>query len=166
LSLLEEWIDWTGDGDAIRRKSNSLAREMNKARKAARAMRTDGSITTCDKFKNARAKNVGAGNGGGARYFESILIDFYRGLTPHLPQKSKTKPHSANLRKAESMIHPAFRSASYFRPDAYVFAPEISSPSSFYSDDYSPSKLFFLPDWDVSSSNSSKRSSLDSVAQP
>jgi hypothetical protein len=179
LPLLEEWIDWTGDGNAIRKKSNILAREINKARKAVRsAMRTDmRRTTTFDGFKNMRAENVSklqesAGNGGGVdeeRHFENILTDFYKGImpeTPHLSQKSKTISHLANLREAESMMHPAFRSTLYFRPDSVVFAPEPPSPSSFYSDDYSPSRLFFLPDSDVSSCDSSKRSSLDSVAQP
>jgi hypothetical protein len=86
--------------------------------------------------------------------------------TPHLSQKSRTNSNMANLREAESMIYSAFRVMLYFRPESCVFAPEPPSPSSFYSDNYSPPRLFFLPDLAISSCDSSKRSSLDSVAHP
>jgi hypothetical protein len=142
LPLLEGWIDWTGEGDAIRNESDVMASELKKVRreaKAAKKYKTKGGKRGARSGK-AQAlqvgniddigEDVGEGEGSGEeKDFEGSIINFYHNVvsTTNLLSMEMNRS-SAALREDESLIHPAFRTTSRCPPDFGEYSDKSKEP--------------------------------------
>lgn len=154
LVLVEAWIDSVGGEDAIRSKSNVLAREvrrcrieLQKARKEKRRREKEGNAETVEGEK-APAATVDVAEKSGANEigehdFEGSIIDFYANLISttslvHNPPPTKD-------------IHPAFKDSMSIPPTntsprkAAVESQGLGSPTAYSASMYSRSSGFGRP---------------------